>query len=216
MNILITAATLIESQVIIDELNLKQISSTVYYSDKYKTKLLISGVGIPSMFYSLLSIENIEEYELIINIGIVGAFDNSIKIGEVFNITTDYFGDTGFFDENNNFKNLYELSFNKQFHSIFKNNKLVNDSSYPKYFDKICTASSVTVNIPENNSYKNTMLESMEGAAFMFILKQKSLNFIQLRGVSNIIGITKKKDWQFTEPIKNYSKPIIDFITNKQ
>jgi nucleoside phosphorylase len=53
----------------------------------------------------------------------------------------------------------------------------------------------------------------MEGAAFMLVCKHFKKNFIQIRGISNIIGKTERKDWNFKEPIINYSNIISEFIT---
>jgi nucleoside phosphorylase len=52
----------------------------------------------------------------------------------------------------------------------------------------------------------------MEGAAFMLVCKHFKKNFIQIRGISNIILKTKRENWDFNTPINNYSDLTIDFL----
>jgi futalosine hydrolase len=49
---------------------------------------------------------------------------------------------------------------------------------------------------------KNQMdIESMEGAALHQICLELNIPFIQIRGISNVVGDRNKKNWQFNEPM---------------
>lgn len=214
MNILITAATLFESSKIIDGLELTKTSQNLYTNKKHNTSLLITGVGIPSTMFTLLNLKSLEKFDLLINIGIAGSFNKNTELGETFNITSDYFGDTGIKDDNN-LINIFNSTFNKQFNDLFTEGIIINKTSYPEYFSRIEQTAGVTVNIPENTIFKCPEVETMEGAAFMMIAKSKSIDFIQIRSISNIVSITKRENWKVKEAIQNYSTLIIDFIKNK-
>ncbi len=214
MNILIIAASLIESSLIINGLELTEISKDLYSNKKNNTSLLITGVGIPSTMFSMLNLKGLEKFDLLINIGIAGTLNKNTELGETFNITSDYFGDTGIKDDNN-LINIYNSSFNKQFNYLFTDGIIVNKTPYPDCFSKLEQTAGVTVNIPENTSFKGPEVETMEGVAFMMIAKSKNIDFIQIRSISNIVSITKRENWKIKEAIQNYSIIIIDFIKSK-
>jgi len=211
MKILIITATITEADKLIEFLKLKKQSDYIYSSETYETDLLISGVGIPAIVFSMLTYHKISTYELIVNCGIAGSYNEKLQIGSVSNICSDSFGDIGFNTENG-FENVFDSKFNDKFINIFNNGFIYNSSDYPVFFKDLQKTKSVTVNIPEIRNYPDTDLETMEGAAFMMVCKYFKKNYIQIRGISNIIGNTERKDWNFRKPISNYSEIISDYI----
>ncbi|MDD3740777.1 MAG: hypothetical protein PHH30_06000 [Bacteroidales bacterium] len=213
MKILIITATLIEAEKLIEFLKLKKQSEYLYSSETYKTNLLITGVGIPASLFSMFTHNKIGSYDFIINCGIAGSFNDKLQICSVVNVFTDSFGDIGF-TTSDGYKNVFESKFNDKFNNFFNKGLIYNTSDYPAFFRDLQKTKSVTVNIPESKSYPDTDMETMEGAAFMLVCKHFKKNFIQIRGVSNIIGKTKRQDWNFEDTINNYSKIISEFVSN--
>lgn len=214
MKTLVTSATRQEAQVLIDSLRLKKIYDDFYSESMSETDLLITGVGIPATLFSMFTHNKIGSYDLIINCGIAGSFSDEFPVGSVLNVVSDRFGDIGF-NSSEGFTNVFQTKFNDRFNSVFNNGFIYNTSDYPAFFRDLQKIKSVTVNIPEVKNYPESDIETMEGAAFMMVCKHFKKNFIQIRGISNIIRKTKREDWNFTEPINNYSKIITDFITGK-
>ncbi len=211
MKILVITATQLEAKMLIEGLQLNKINDNYYTSEDFNADLLITGVGIPATIFSMFTHNKISTYDLIINCGIAGSFSETHSIGTVVNVYSDYFGDIGFTGADG-FKNVFQLNCNDMFKNIFNNGLIVNTSDYPVSFRNLQKTKSVTVNIPERKTYPETDIETMEGAAFMMVCKYFKKNFIQIRAVSNIIGKTKREDWDFKDSICNYSKIISDFI----
>jgi len=211
MKILVITATQIEAEMLIEVLQLMKINDYYFVSEEFDTDLLISGVGIPASIFSMFTHNKISTYDLIINCGIAGSFSETHSIGTVVNVYSDYFGDIGF-NSVDGFINIFKMNFNDMFKNIFNNGLIVNTSDYPSFFYNIPKVQAVTVNIPEKKISSDADVETMEGAAFMMVCKHFKKNFIQIRAVSNIIGKTKREDWDFKDSICNYSKIISDFI----
>jgi futalosine hydrolase len=211
MRLLIVTATKIEAERLIEDLHLKEISTDFYTNKDYDTDLLITGIGIPATMFSMFANVDIRKYELIINCGIAGSFSKTIKLGTIFNVNSDYFGDIGF-NKNSEFIPIFESKFNDKFRNLINNGKIYNTSDFNAFFGNLDKANGVTVNIPEIREFDNTDIETMEGAAFMLVCKHFKKNFIQIRGISNIIGLTKRENWDLITPINNYSSIIANFV----
>ncbi len=211
MKLLIVTATKIEAQRIISDLKLREISEQFYSSKEINTDLLISGIGIPATIFSMFAYADLRIYDLIINAGIAGSFSESIPIGNIINVSSDSFGDIGL-NTKDGFLPIFESKLNSAFKNLINNGFIYNTSDFPSFFRDLQKVKAVTVNIPEVKLYKNTEIETMEGAAFMLVCKHFKKNFIQLRGISNIIGITKRDDWDINKPIDNYTELIVKFI----
>ena len=58
----------------------------------------------------------------------------------------------------------------------------------------------------------NADIESMEGAAFHFVCLQKSVPFLQVRSISNKVGIRDKSKWNIPVALKNLSIELITIL----
>jgi futalosine hydrolase len=57
-------------------------------------------------------------------------------------------------------------------------------------------------------------VESMEGAAFHYVCLQEGVPFLQLRGISNLIGDRDKDRWQMQQALENVQAALIRFLNN--
>lgn len=211
MRLLIVTATWIEAERLIKDLQLREINPNFHSNKDFDTDLIITGVGIPATLFSMFVNIDLRTYDFIINVGIAGSFCEENKLGTLYNVNSDFFGDIGF-STNKGFLPVFESKFNDQFRNLINNGKIYNTSDYHSFFKDISKANGVTVNIPELKKYNDVDIETMEGAAFMLVCKHFKKNFIQIRGISNIIGRTNRDEWDFKTPIENYSELIVEFI----
>jgi futalosine hydrolase len=211
MKILIVTATKFEAEGIIKDFGLIEISPYFFSNKDLGTDLLVTGIGIPSTIFSMFAHADIGLYDLVINLGIAGSFSEEIKIGTIVNIYSDHFGDIGL-NTDSGFKPVFQLKFNEQYQNLINNGFIYNTSDYPSFFKNLPRVNAVTVNIPEINKYEKTEIETMEGAAFMMVCKHFKKNFIQIRGISNIIGVTTRENWDFKTPINNYTEIIRAYL----
>lgn len=214
MRTLLVCATNIEAQRIIAAMNMRELSKFMHSSDEFSTDLIITGMGSVATVFAMLSQRSLSMYDLFINFGIAGSFSKKCKIGEVYNIKSDYFGDIGI-NTDKGFKQVFDTSFNHAYENLVNNGKLYNTSDYPPFFKGLDNVRGVTVSIPESQDFVDAEVETMEGAAFMLVAKHYKKMFVQIRGISNLIGVTKRDNWDIDTPINNYSNLIIEFLKNK-
>jgi len=211
MDLLLVSATKNEAKIFIKELRMKEINSSLYSSSEFRIELLLTGIGIPATLFSMLTDVDIRKYDLIINIGIAGSFNKNTELGSIVNVTSDNFGDIGINSEKG-FIPAFKTEFNDKFRNLINNGHIYNTSDFPAFFYALPKCKGVSVNLPEAMPFPETDIETMEGAAFMLVCKHFKKGFLQIRGISNIIGYTQRKDWDINTPIKNYSEHILKFI----
>lgn len=206
MNLLVVAATDFEIKPFIE--------------NNKSADVLITGVGIPATVFHLTKQLVRKEYDLVIQAGIAGTFNNSLVAGSVAMIETDTFGDMGI-DEKGNFTTLFETGLAHENDFPFKSGWLLNEH---EYFTRpsLPVARGITVNkiIDDEIQIKRIRekfgadIESMEGAAFHYVCLQQKIKFLQLRSISNIAGERDKTKWKMKEAIINLNIELNQLIKN--
>jgi nucleoside phosphorylase len=85
---LITMAHLGEAQAVIDLFNLKKISQNFY--EGAEISCLITGEGPFEAAVATAGVLARKEFEQLINIGVAGSLDNSLKLGEIYPVRSIY------------------------------------------------------------------------------------------------------------------------------
>ena len=158
--------------------------------------ILITGVGILETTLELTKKLALNRYDLVINAGIAGSFDNKIKIGDVVEVTEDILSELGY-EEN---KTFFE------FKNFSVRNKFTVDSKTDLLKVKSITVNTVSDNKSTIKKIKNRLnpdIETMEGAAVFRVCNDFNIPCIQIRSVSNFVGERNKKDWNIDLAIKN-------------
>lgn len=216
MKVLIVTATKFEANAIIDKHSLKLTENNYFTNDNNTISLLIAGVGVPSTVLELAMDLSKNKYDLIINAGIAGTYENKGEIGNTYFVKSDFFGDTGYYNDKNEFINVFKSDFNKKHSKIFKNGKIYFNEDYLNFFESVKAVDAVTVNSAEQKipDIGNASIETMEGAAVGLCAARFEINCIQIRTVSNIVGITPKEDWKIREAVKEYSGIISRYLSS--
>jgi len=206
MNLLLVAATKFE----IDP----------FLKEKNDADILITGVGIPATVFHLVKKISEKKYDLVIQVGIAGTFNDDLNLTDVVQVSKDTFGDLGI-QENGNFLTLFDMGFSQKNDFPFTDGWLIN--SYP-FFKKnhLPLAKGITVNKIGDATFQNKMIrekfspdvESMEGAAFHYVCLLEKINFLQLRAISNRVGERDKSKWKLKESIENLNKELLNIIEN--
>jgi futalosine hydrolase len=143
--ILIVSATKLEVEPLLNNFTeVKQINQKLreYSFQNLEIDLLIPGVGmVPTAFWMANTMSQ-KSYQLALNIGICGSFNESISLGEVVNVTTDCFSEMGA-EDGEGFLAMADLDlledddfvFNKgQIKNIFQfKNKYLSSFKYKKF-----------------------------------------------------------------------------------
>jgi len=178
-------------------------------------QLLITGMGIANTIFSLTKYLTENKVKNIVNIGIGGAYPSSkLAIGEVAIISDDNYSDFGLTMEKSfNKLNEIHLNLNDYQKEITENKVEIKHKIELKMPDqkKYTAASGNTVSAISGDNFwafRQEMIwkrqvESMEGAAVIDVANRFGLNCVQLRAISNIVGIQNKKLWDFENTFVN-------------
>jgi futalosine hydrolase len=182
--------------------------------------ILITGVGIPATVFQLTKRLVHREYDLVIQAGIAGTFNNTLVAGSVTMVTADTFADIGI-DEKGKFSTLFETSLANENDFPFSSGWLTNEHEYFTH-PSLPPARAITVNkitddeiqIKRNREKFGADIESMEGAAFHYVCLREKIKFLQLRSISNIVGERDKTKWTMKEAIINLNIELKKLVKN--
>lgn len=216
MKLLIVSATKFEIEPILKSMSVQPTIDNHFMSSTYKNHpidFLIAGIGMVSTTFYLTKALS-KKYDLVINAGICGSFNKNIDLGAVVNIYEDTFSELGA-EDGNSFLTLAELNLQGAQKVTasplpFKNNNI---ELLPK-------VTGITVNTTHGNEQSiekviqqfHPFVESMEGAAFIFVCEQEKTPCIQLRAVSNYVERRNKESWNIPLAIDNLNNQLIAII----
>ena len=180
--------------------------------------ILITGVGTPATIYNLQKRLHKVDYDLVIQAGIAGAFSTALNLGETVLVKQDTFGDIGA-EENNIFNSFIGSSLINAQEFPYANGWLINASGIPKS-STLKSVKGITVNKVSDSILQKQQLinvfdpqiETMEGAALHYVCLQEEIPFLQIRTISNYVGIRDKKQWKIREAFENLNEELIKLI----
>lgn len=180
---------------------------------------LVTGVGATFTAFALSRFSDIKEIDFAINIGIAGAFNRGLNIGDCFQIDRDCFGDLGVEESDETFSDVFDLELMNPTSFPFAHKWLINDTK-AKMISELTKASCLTVNkvsgtlqtIERRIKKYNTDLESMEGAAFAYACKMMQVDYLQLRAISNYVEPRNKDNWNIELAIQSVNDELINML----
>jgi futalosine hydrolase len=182
--------------------------------------IVITGVGCPAALYHLQKKIHQKKYDLVLQAGIAGTFTNQFKPGEVVMVRKDTFADIGM-EEAEEFLSIYQTAFADKNKFPFSDGWLINEYAYVKN-PNLPLANAVTINkISDSELQKQQLIknfspdiESMEGAALHYVCLLENIPFLQIRSISNEVGVRDKSKWKMKEAIINLNEEIEKLIMN--
>ncbi len=185
-----------------------------FLKERPAADFLIAGVGCPATVYHLTKRLQQIDYDLVIQAGIAGSFDNDLNLGDVVLASEDNFCDIGI-SEKATFHTIFERGLADEHSFPFVHGKLMADEIINRIGIKKVKA--VTVNTITDNeslirllvSKFNPQIETMEGAAVHYVCLNEHVPFIQLRSISNYVGERNKEKWKMNEAINNLNEALL-------
>lgn len=218
--ILIVSATTFEITPLEEFLrnNFRQTGSYRYVLDQLEVSLLITGVGLPLTAYAVGRTLGNENFDLVINAGIAGAFNRKLQIGDVVQVVEEQFADIGVEEADGSFVSVHEMGLVEPNQPPFMHGKLVNNAAMD--FDFLPKAKAISVNkvhgqeesIKKIRSTYAVDLESMEGAAFFYVCLMENVPFLQIRSVSNYVEPRNKDNWDIPLAIDKLNDVLKELI----
>lgn len=195
-----------------------QSTSIQFQSEDLDINILITGIGILHSTYALMDYLTENHPDAWIQIGIGGAYDKSLEIGEVYLIESEVLVDFGAQDSNGRIINQFELGW-------------MDPQQYP-YVNEVLpcpfipselimpVASGMTTMYAHGSAEKikkieeglHGQIESMEGAAFFYVSLMKKIPFLSLRSISNYVAPRDLSKWEINTAIKKLYEKTIEIL----
>lgn len=210
MRILITAATPAEL------LPAQEICETIKYHD---IKTMVTGIGATATAYhtlKALSAAPNRPFDVAINTGIAGSFCDSLPVGSVVRVVSDYFGDCGM-QTASGFQSLFDAHLLDADTFPFRSGKLAPDKLVPEWEAALAflpLAEGVTVQhlVEGCPPPAPSKVETMEGAAFFYVCMYEHIPCIALRAVSNKAGERDKSKWDIPLSLSALKKTLANIL----
>ena len=172
------------------------------FADK---SILISGVGMVNTTFNLTKHLSKNTYDLVVNIGIAGSFNNLLMIGDVVEVVEDNFSEIGF-EDGESFSEFTDFEVANTFRVEGRTN--------------LKQVKAITVNTVHGNENSITEivnrfkpdLESMEGAAVFAVCKEFNIPCVQIRSISNKVEKRNKENWNIPLAIQNLNTTVAKII----
>ena len=195
--------------------------ANIFEKNGLTVQILITGVGIPLMAYSLGQYFSFAKPDLAINAGIAGAFPNgNLDIGDVVNVVTERFADLGIEKADGTFEDVHEAGLIDPNEFPFENGILFNPTAKSHHF--LPQVNGLTINkvhgtkssIAAIRSKYDADIESMEGAAFFLAALNTKVEFLEIRAISNYVEPRNKNNWNIPLAIDNLNRVLIEMINS--
>ena len=205
MRTLVIAATHAEVQPLLTYFQLDGKTKTTFGD----FEVCISGVGIAATCFAL-GRKLHGQYSQVINLGIAGAFDRSLALGSVVNITKDIFSELGA-ENNQEFLSLSSMGFGAvEFSGL--------------HLNSLPSVQGITVNKVHGNASSiadvvarlHPQTESMEGAAALYCCQMDKVSCLQVRAISNYVEARATERWNVPLAIHNLNDWAITHLTEQK
>ncbi len=221
MRILIVSATTFEIAPLLQYLdkNAEKLSFFEYKLKENNIYPLVTGVGALNTSFGLSRYKDIEKTDVVINVGLAGAYYPSLELGDVVEVIADRFGDLGVEENDGSFTDTFELGLTNENQFAYESGWIKNTK--PKFETDIKKVRGLTVNkvngtaesIQKIKTKYAADVESMEGAGFLYACRIMDVASHQFRAISNYVEPRNRDNWQIEKAIDNLNAHLIRVIS---
>ncbi len=214
MNVLVIAATNRELT------GVKEISFT---RPSLMVHTAVTGVGLLPSTYAIIQLIARLKPDLIIQVGIAGSFNPTLVLGTAVTVRQEILADMGVY-ETDGYHDIFELGLAEENMPPFEQGAIVNRYDHLIEAASLHAVSAVSVNEISTSAEKINLfaekykadIESMEGAALHYVCALQQIPFIQIRGISNLVGERDKTKWKIPESLLAATNACINLINKIQ
>ena len=218
MRILIVAATDPEVAPVLSRMYSTPSDDTsvdTYTHGAHEIDVLITGVGMVATAAWCSRALTLTSYDLALNIGVCGSFDEFLDPGTVVHVVSDRLAELGAEDDDQ-LLTIEELELPGE--SEFAN---LDPPSNPA-LEQLPAVTAITVNTVHGSERSiaavtrrfKPQVESMEGAAFMSACLIHKVAFAQVRAVSNFVARRNRESWKMAEAIQNLNAAALHILNH--
>jgi futalosine hydrolase len=184
---------------------------TSYDSNGNDVDVLVTGVGMVATATWCSLVLSRGRYDVALNLGVCGSFDRSISPGTVVHVVTDRLSELGA-EDGEAFLSVHQLRLLDEDEPPFVDGRLVNRAPPASAtLAGLRAVNGITVSTVHGHERSIACVterfapdvESMEGAAFMYVCLVYGQPFAQVRAVSNFVERRNRDAWRLQEAIAN-------------
>jgi futalosine hydrolase len=214
MKILIVSATYLEIEPLLLQFSFeKEVNQKLkrYSYNNHEIDVLVPGVGMTCTAYWMGKTLNSKLYDVAINLGLAGSFDDNLTIGETVHITSDQISELGA-EDGDSFLSLIDMDLIEDEDYLLNHGKMKNTIPIQnQVIDSLEKVNGITVNtthgaaisIQKIQELFQPQVESMEGAAFFYACLLEGITCTQIRTISNKVEKRNKDNWDIPLAVKN-------------
>lgn len=217
MNILIVSATTFEIAPVLKHLeeHSQKATFTFFEYGEHTVYPLVTGVGALNTAFSIARFSKLQEIDVAINVGVAGAYNDTLVKGQVVEVTKDKFADLGVEEADGSFTDVYEMKLSDPNMFPYENGWI--SSKKDKYSTSFQKVQGLTVNkvhgteqsISKVKAKYNADVETMEGAGFFYACTMADVHCLQLRSISNMVEPRNRANWAIDTAIDHLNKALI-------
>ena len=225
MNILIVSATYLEIEPLLLQFDFeKEVNQKLrrYNYNNHNIDVLIPGVGMTCTAYWMGKTLSSNLYDVAINLGIAGSFDDSLEIGTTVNVVTDKISKLGA-EDGESFLSLVDMDLIVDEDYILNQGEMINTIPLVNpVINELENVTGLTVNTAHGDdssilkikSLFNPQVESMEGAAFFYACLFEGITCTQIRTISNKVERRNRDNWNIPLAVKNLCATGLNILNN--
>ena len=214
MNVLVIAAT---------ERELTGIKEISFGHQNMKVQTAVTGVGLLPSAYAIMQLIAIAKPDMVIQVGIAGTFTPTLELGTAVTVRKEILADMGVY-ETDGYHDIFELGLAEKNIPPFEQGAIVNHHDNLMEAASLPTVLAVSVNEISTSLEKINLfaekykvaIESMEGASLHYVCAMQQIPFIQIRGISNLVGERDKTKWKIPEALHAATNACINLINKIQ
>lgn len=195
------------------------LTERLYLQSHHNIICIVTGIGLVNTTFALTRHVCTNKPDLVIQAGIAGSFSPLFPPGTVVAIKDEIVADLGVM-ENDQWKDHFDMYLSDPNQAPHTQKKLVNLHHNLLEKSALCQVSAISVNEITTTQQRietyiakySPVIESMEGAALHKVCLEEGIAFIQLRAVSNQVGIRDKTQWRIPQAIKALNEQVILLI----
>ena len=183
----------------------------------------VTGVGLLPSSYAIMQLIARLKPDLIIQVGIAGSFNPTLVLGSAVTVRQEILADMGV-HETDGYHDIFELGLAEENVPPLELGAIVNHHDHLIESASLPAVSAVSVNEISTSAEKINVfaekykadIESMEGASLHYVCALQNIPFIQIRGISNLVGERDKSKWKIPESMLAATNACINLINKIQ
>ncbi len=180
-------------------------------------EVALTGLGMMRTSYLLKqAIDNHSPIDMAFQIGIAGG-SASLEVGTAYCITQEEAID-GIWEDGMLYTD-FDLGLEDSNAHPFTDGKLRTELADVYWKDQASQNSITTATLTDDVEWcegrlelAEAKIENMEGAAFYYVTLKECIPSLEIRGVSNHVGVRDKSLWRIEEALRSASKTLIDIL----